>query len=234
MEFDRNRCLPITEDFHSLQGEGEWVGTAMHFIRLAGCSVGQPPAQLAPTQDSVLPILKTGVPSWLCRTYDGRPFWCDTDFKFREWLNFANLLDDTWENHICVTGGEPLIHLEKLERFMDEAIQRGIQVHIETSGTIMLDWQERYNGLLWVSVSPKQGYLPEMIGIADEIKLLVDDKFVLEDLPAGLRTHENVFIQPINDEMTFRKENLDLCYKILRAMPNWRLSIQTHKALGLR
>lgn len=228
MEPDRNRCLPISEDFHSLQGEGRWVGTPMHFIRLAGCSVGQPPSSGEFVTETI-PILKTGNPAWLCHTHDGRPFWCDTDFKFRAWGNFANLLDETWEQHICITGGEPLLHTEKLERFIEEAQARDIKVHVETSGTI--EW-----GMVgvWISVSPKLDALDEMIQAADEIKLLVDDKFDLATLPLSIRNHPLVYIQPINNEMTLRNDNFDLCMFFLRTMPHWHMSVQMHKLVGLR
>ncbi|KKK67234.1 hypothetical protein LCGC14_2956090, partial [marine sediment metagenome] len=106
--------LPVAEIFHSIQGEGQYAGTPMLFIRLAGCSVGKP--QSAKTSDDwantkisgsslgrAVPILRTSRTAWLCHTYDGRPFWCDTDFNKKldatpEWL-----LSDCWEKHICLT-----------------------------------------------------------------------------------------------------------------------------------
>lgn len=201
----------------------------MHFIRLAGCSVGQ-----AATGTEVFPMLKTQNEAWMCHTYDGRPFFCDTDFGFHHWANFAELLDDTWEEHVCITGGEPLIHKDKLAQFIEEAHDRGIMVHIETSGTI--DWRADLviNKLVWISVSPKQDVLPEMIDAADEIKLLVDEKFDISYIPREVLHHPLVYIQPINDELMVRKDNFERCMMILRIHPEWHLSVQTHKLLNLR
>jgi 7-carboxy-7-deazaguanine synthase len=220
--------FPIAEDFHSLQGEGQWVGTPMHFIRLAGCSVGKPVASLPVSE---IPILKTGEPAWLCHTYDGRPFWCDTDFQRRRWMSFDDLLSDTYEEHICLTGGEPLMHLEKVDRFIELANERNIMIHIETSGTIKALYPF---GSIWISVSPKQNALPDMLESADEIKLLVDKNFDLTKIPPEVYRHENVYIQPINDELMVSKSNFDFCMHILKLQPNWKLSIQQHKLLGLR
>lgn len=227
MEFDRSRCLPIAEDFHSLQGEGRFVGTPMHFIRLAGCSVGDPPSTGDPANP--FPILKTGEQAWKCHTYDGRAFFCDTDFKFNHWGNFAQLLDDTWEEHICLTGGEPLIHMEKLEQFIVEAQQRDIQIHIETSGTILWDMPN-----VWISVSPKLDVLDAMINTADEIKILIDEAFDPATLSAEVLHHPLVYVQPINDEMMVRRDNFERCMKLLRMYPGWHLSSQSHKFWGLR
>ena len=224
MEQDRSRCLPIAEDFHSLQGEGYWVGTPMHFVRLAGCSVGNSNGNNVP-----LPMLFTGERAWECCTYDGRAFACDTDFKFHRWASFDELLDNTWENHICITGGEPLMHMEKLERFIAETQRRDIKVHVETSGTIEWGMSE-----VWISVSPKKDVLDEMIHTADEIKLLVDEGFDLATVPLAILNHHHVYLQPINGEFTLDENNLKRCMDILRIRPAWYMSVQTHKLLGLR
>lgn len=200
----------------------------MYFIRLAGCSVGKPGTLGELNVD--LPILKTGERAWECCTYDGRHFACDTDFKFKQWLNFANLLDDTWERHICITGGEPLIHAEKLHRFIDEAHDRAIEVHIETSGTIM--WNG--SGDVWISVSPKKDVLHDMILLADEIKLLVDEGFDISNVPAAVRAHGCVYVQPVNEELSINMTNLEKCREILHVMPHWHLSVQLHKLFNWR
>lgn len=226
-----SQMLPIAENFHSYQGEGQWAGTPMHFIRTAGCSVGE-----HPSQDSVryetkrgdnFPILKTGYPAYRCHTYDGRGFDCDTDFHKGVFTTFDSLLDATWEKHVCITGGEPLLHVEKLLEFIEDARLRDIVCHIETSGTI-----EFLHKLCWISVSPKQGYIPNMIVNADEIKLLIDPSFDLAHVPPEVLHHANVFIQPVNHESSIDSDNLKLCYEILRIKPDWRLSVQLHKVFG--
>jgi 7-carboxy-7-deazaguanine synthase len=224
--------LPIAEHFHSPQGEGLFTGTPMHFIRVAGCTVGRHPSNedvKYEMNDTPFPFLKTGKPAWLCHTYDGRPFWCDTDFGLREKLTIDQLLDETWEQHICLTGGEPLAH--DLHPFLQEALKRDIFVHIETSGTIMQLFE---HDLTWITVSPKQDVLPDMIRTADEIKLLVDEHFSLLSIPIEVLNHRLVYVQPINNELTVDHKNVERCLKILRLKPNWRLSLQAHKLIGVR
>lgn len=178
----------------------------------------------------LIPILKTNAPAWQCHTYDGREFWCDTDFHLKSWDNFAQLLDETWEKHICLTGGEPLMHLEKVKRFIEEANERDIQTHIETSGTIGFFPSDG----TWLSVSPKLNVLDSMIECADEIKLLVDEHFDIATVPLAVRSHELVYIQPINLENDINWMNVTRCKDILRIMSNWHLSIQLHKILKVR
>lgn len=232
-EVDHKNSLPIAEDFHSLQGEGRWTGTPMHFIRLAGCSVGDPrPDRTDPNYvQKDFPILKTGNPAWLCHTHDNRAFWCDTDFHLDHWSTHDDLLDATWEKHVCLTGGEPLMHGVKIEDFYEQCAERDIMLHVETSGTIQCKLPK---DTCWISVSPKLNALDEMIDQADEIKLLVDEHFDLGKIPFSIRDHDQVFVQPINDELMVSKPNFDRCMSVLRLMPHWHLSIQTHKLLGLR
>jgi 7-carboxy-7-deazaguanine synthase len=225
--------LPIAEHFHSYQGEGDWTGTPMYFIRTAGCNVGQHPdtdeVKYEIGQDVDFPILRTAYPAYRCHTYDGRGFWCDTDFHKGVFISIDSLIDATWEKHICITGGEPLLHRDRIEDLITLAILRGITVHIETSGTI--EWRQSN---IWITVSPKQGYLSSMITRADELKLLVDPTFKLEDVPLEIMEHRNVFIQPINDELHINLDNLKLCHDVLRQVPHWRLSVQLHKCFGWR
>lgn len=218
--------LRVAEDFHSLQGEGLYTGTPMHFIRLAGCSVGRPQA------DDVFPIkyLRSGRPAWNCCTYDGRPFQCDTDFGYKYKMTLEQVISTTWEKHICVTGGEPLNQGPAVKEIYNQFA--GL-VHIETSGTIPFPfpYPKEY---LWVTVSPKKGCLPEMIEKADELKLLVDKDFSLDKLPEGTLKHPLVFVQPVNRELGIDRENLQRCVEIVRLHPHWRISVQLHKVFNWR
>ncbi len=222
--------LPIAEHFHSLQGEGYWIGTPMYFVRLAGCNVGKHPEHVTWEigMDRNFPILRTGHPAYLCHTYDDRPFWCDTDFHHGDPMSVDWLLNETWEQHICITGGEPLLHAAKLQDFAHECNARGIHLHIESSGTI----KELIGG--WLTISPKQGFFEDMIDWADEIKLLVDKDFKLSTVPDCIKQHNLVYVQPINHELSIDMSNFKLCMEVLRARPDWKLSIQQHKQLGLR
>jgi 7-carboxy-7-deazaguanine synthase len=224
--------VPVAERFHSLQGEGLYTGTPMHFIRLAGCTVGKSlsnPSARAEVGNAEFPLLKTGAPSWLCHTYDGRRFWCDTDFGLKERIPLKDLLDDTWEKHICLTGGEPLAHIPLVIDIITQADRKHIQVHLETSGTIDFSHPK-----VWLTVAPKFGCLESMIRRADEIKILVDADFRLDTLPYGVHHHPLVWLQPVNNELSVDNDNLYRCINLLSTVPKWRLSVQLHKIFNWR
>jgi 7-carboxy-7-deazaguanine synthase len=229
--------VPIAEHFHSLQGEGWFVGTPMHFIRLAGCSVGAKAtrdfkAVVAP--DAPFPMLAEGVPASMCQTYDQRFFVCDTDFRLKDKISYLQLVEETYEKHICLTGGEPLNHQDSAwwNPFMHLCAKKNIKVHFETSGTV------RFNNFLyntfWVVCSPKKNFIPDFLySEADEVRFLVDDDFDETRIPK-VGPECKVFLSPINDEHTVIQPNLQRCIEILARHPGWRLSVQLHKYLGLR
>lgn len=228
--------FPIAETFDSIQGEGLYTGTRMFFIRFAGCSVGK---KIPVSERGSLPIYAER-----CTTYDGRSFVCDTDFRTKETLAIDQLFDriPRGVEHICLTGGEPLIQplaplLEHIGRETD------YKVHIETSGTVDIrkTWPSYTSGdshsdygWLWLTVSPKFNVLPEMLKEANEIKLLVDDYFDLEKVPNEVKEHDLVYLQPINEEFSVNRDNLETCIKLLSDHPNWRLSTQMHKIWCVR
>lgn len=222
-----NIKLPLAEHFHSIQGEGTWAGAPMHFIRLAGCCVGKPPMNGKP------PLLHIGSKrAWTCHAYDGRAFYCDTDFSKYLERTPSELLSETWEQRVCLTGGEPLMHAAKLTEFFKVFSSKNI--HLETSGTIEIPAFLRQTSGAWITVSPKQGVLADSICAAHEIRLLVDKSFDPSTLPADVRWHHNVFLCPVNGVDHVNHENVELAMKWLEKFPRWRLSCQLHKFLGLR
>jgi len=229
--------LPVAEHFHSIQGEGQYTGTAMHFIRLAGCNVGKLPMEAAVQWETGVnhdfPKLKTGRVAYRCHTYDGRGFWCDTDFQHGEPETFEHLLVETWEHHVCLTGGEPLLHLHVME-FVDACRRAGRLTHIETSGTVYWEPTEDLRPHVWITVSPKAECLDEMLVQADEIKLLVDAQFDINRIPEPVHHHKNVYIQPVNEELGVNMANLNLCLELLKHKPNWQLSVQLQKCFNWR
>lgn len=137
----------VAEKFRSIQGEGVYAGTPMAFIRFVGCSVGKK----------------------ICQH-------CDTDFEktipwqgggeytveeLREWVGNYQ--------HVCLTGGEPLD--QELEALLYS--MHGVQFHLETSGTKTIPTYNSFRTHLWICVSPKPGFLEEVVMEADEVKVIV-------------------------------------------------------------
>jgi len=233
----RDRGLPIAETFHSLQGEGTYVGTPMHFIRLAGCPVGKKASfDFGGMQHDGyhLPILSNGVMQSMCQTWDGRFFPCDTDFSCHTYKTVDELIGETWEKHICLTGGEPLIHQQSLisSGFFQQVFAKHIQIHIETSGTVLLHQALQHDKRVWVTISPKWNCLALMYSFADEVKFLVDENW--DESKLEFSTSAQIYVSPINGEKTVNQENVQRCLKLLEHHPAWRLSCQWHKFLGLR
>lgn len=243
--------IPLAEHFHSIQGEGFWTGTPMHFIRLPGCSVGKLERTVKEHIQDPAPLLSTGKHAWQCHTFDGTPFWCDTDFNKYVEVEGTNLLAETWESHICLTGGEPLIHREVINWFRTHSQLRSVNgksqpilLHIETSGTIDFWWEQDLHpvtnhGLFdwrdpWLTVSPKQSWTPYMVKYAQELKLLVDKDFNPDKLDPALRAHPRTYLSPINDIPDLSQTNLQRALDVLKLQPGWRLSVQLHKYLGVR
>lgn len=248
MTTERVPTLPIAETFHSIQGEGMYVGTPMHFIRLSGCPVGKAASQHWPlaskpySGDSEvnavlepLPLLSNGTQSSACRAWDGRHFICDTDFSCHTNKSVDELIGETWEKHICLTGGEPLIHQQAMiaQGLFQRAFQNKIRIHIETSGTVLLAPSLQHDRRIWITVAPKWAFKEEMLVLADEIKFLVDQEWKEEEWMDGLLC-PNIFASPINNEKTINMENVGLATAVLRSHPEWRLSCQWHKFLNLR
>lgn len=263
--------LPLSENFHSIQGEATFTGYAMHFIRLAGCPVGvKATKEFTPPKSSCagymdansyhcicsnyhehngscrqhnrefhpprLNILSTGIEASKCRVYSGQFFDCDTDFSCHTYKTVDELIGETWEQHICLTGGEPLIHQKTLieQGFFKDTFAKRIQIHIETSGTVLLDPRLQHEKRIWITVAPKWNYLPEMLKLADEIKLLVDENWDEAKLPDLSRVNAKIFISPINFEKDVNHANVQRAILIQRSHPTWILSSQWHKLLSLQ
>jgi 7-carboxy-7-deazaguanine synthase len=228
--------LPIAEIFESIQGEGTYVGTPMLFVRLAGCNVGKPAKAL---KEQPFPILSSGREAMACTTYDGRVFPCDTDYSLTSKVPIKDVIAGLMYSglkHVCVTGGEPFLHAELINDLWNELSRHDVQIHVETSGTIM---PKRLFGELmcpgwWITCSPKLMALGPMIRRADELKILVDEDFEEHKLSIDMIEHPNVFLCPVNDVDDLKPENVQRCVDLLKKYPRWRVSIQTHKLFHWR
>jgi len=209
----------VKEIFPTLQGEGAHTGRAAVFARFAGCNL------------------------WSGREADRAAAacsFCDTDFvgtdgpgggRWEDPGDLAGVLWDCWLSvnadeasgrpYVVFTGGEPMLQLD--EALITACKERGLEVAIETNGTITVP-----PSVDWICVSPKPGStLVQTRG--DELKLVYPHA-VQPEAVSGL-DFSHFFLQP-KDGPT-REANTAAAVAYCLAHPQWRLSLQTHKLLGI-
>ena len=214
----------VKELFPTLQGEGAHAGRAAVFCRFTGCNLWS-----GREEDRL---------SAVCQ-------FCDTDFvgsdgsgggKFETATQLADAIESSWnstsagpqQRYVVFTGGEPLLQLDK--ELIDAVHANGFTIAIETNGTIKVP-----AGVDWICVSPKQG--SELLVLqADELKLVIPQQGHI-DIEALLARFEkmdyrNRFLQPMDGPSL--NENTQLAVRLCQKRPLWRLSVQTHKVIGIR
>jgi 7-carboxy-7-deazaguanine synthase (Cx14CxxC type) len=207
----------VKEIFLTLQGEGAHAGRASVFCRFAGCNL------------------------WSGREADREAAtckFCDTDFvgtdgtlggRYASAAELANTVAAQWtaatdsNRYVVLTGGEPLLQVDAA--LIDALHARGFEIGVETNGTIAAP-----EGLDWICVSPKGGSeLVQRRG--HELKLVYPQALAAPEAFEGL-AFERFSLQPMDGpevaENTARA--IDYCLR----HPQWRLSVQTHKSLGIR
>ncbi|MBI1810139.1 MAG: 7-carboxy-7-deazaguanine synthase [Gemmatimonadetes bacterium] len=207
----------VKECFYTLQGEGFHAGRPAVFLRFAGCNL------------------------WTGREEDRASAvcqFCDTDFvgvgpdggKFDTPDALAALVAARWpaddggaRRFVVCTGGEPLLQLD--QPLADALHARGFAVAVETNGT-----QVPPHGLDWICVSPKAG-APLVLTGGDELKLVFPQG---GGEPARYEQLDftHFFLQPMDGPVL--AENTRLAVAHCLAHPRWRLSVQTHKQVGIR
>lgn len=237
--------IPIAETFTSVQGEGLQVGMRMTFFRLAGCTVGKRyPREHYGERKNDLPTSFTMYPSYVnqCTAFDGRHFPCDTNYNLAEKVSIDDLIKRIPEGvkWVSITGGEPLMHMDKVITLMKALHKLDYCVHIETSGTITIEDDVFHSEKTFIAISPKANYLPAYLFMADEIRLMVDVDF---DIAAAEKCIEaytgQVFLCPLSyvDDVTkISRGSMAKCLELIEmpAFDNARISIQIHKLLGCR
>jgi 7-carboxy-7-deazaguanine synthase len=206
----------VKEIFLTLQGEGVQAGRPAVFCRFAGCNLWS--GREEDRADAV------------CR-------FCDTDFvgmdgtkggRYRDTGDLIDAIEAEWTggpiNRLCVlTGGEPLLQVD------DDLVRalhgRGFRVALETNGTLPAP-----AGIDWICVSPKSGTRLE-ITRGDELKLVYPQAGAPPERFAAL-AFDNFLLQPMDgpDVLANTREAIRYCL----SHPQWRLSLQTHKHLGIR
>lgn len=206
------------EIFFTLQGEGANTGRPAVFCRFAGCNLwtGREPDRADAT----------------CQ-------FCDTDFvgvdgpgggRFATADDLAHAVAAKWPSNaserarrlVVCTGGEPLL---QMDRNVVQALHaQGFEVAVETNGTQMPP-----EGIDWICVSPKAG-APLVMTSGNELKLVYPQTGGEPERYADL-DFEQFFLQPMDGPDRERNTELALAYCL--SHPQWRLSIQTHKLLGI-
>lgn len=196
----------INEIFYSLQGEGHYTGTPSVFVRFSGCNLSCPFCDTAHLEGVVMTSEE-----------------------------IAAEVDRYPASHVVLTGGEPLLSAD--ERLLVCLKRPGRTIAVETNGTCRLP-----EGIDWVTLSPKAGICGESVNAeviierADEIKV-VDVGQDLEQyfrLPVWSDKIE-MYLQPcyVADEAVCRANRRQTVGRVL-ADPRWKLSLQTHRLLGIR
>jgi 7-carboxy-7-deazaguanine synthase len=215
-----SRTYAVKELYYTLQGEGAQTGRAAVFCRFAGCNLWTG--------------LERDRAAAVCT-------FCDTDFvgtdgpgggKFATPADLAHAATLAWNGGgprtgkplVVCTGGEPLLQLDVA--LIDAFHAAGFEVAIETNGT-----QPAPAGLDWICVSPKAG-APLRLVQGDELKL-VYPQTEPEAQPERFESLEfrHFFLQPMDGDQ--RVENTQRALAYCLAHPRWRLSLQTHKLLGI-
>ncbi len=214
----------VKELFPTLQGEGTHAGRAAVFCRFAGCNLWS-----GREEDRATAICQ----------------FCDTDFvgidglgggKYETAASLADVIEASWlstsagpqQRYVVFTGGEPLLQLD--DELIAALHRKSFEVAIETNGTIKVP-----KGIDWVCVSPKAG--SELIVLqADELKLVIpqNNHLPLEKLMARFEgmDYRNRFLQPMDGPSL--KSNTELAVSLCQKRPLWRLSLQSHKLIGIR
>ena len=206
----------IKEIFYTIQGEGAHTGRPAVFCRFSGCNLWT--GREADRKDAV------------CN-------FCDTDFfgigpdggKFATPEALAEAVAARWpaaaagERFVVCTGGEPLLQLD--EPAIAALHAQGFYVAVETNGT-----QPLPAGLDWVCVSPKAD-APVVVTGGDELKLVYPQDLARPERFLGLN-FRHWFLQPMDGPRLAETTAATVAYCL--AHPQWRLSVQTHKVIGVR
>jgi 7-carboxy-7-deazaguanine synthase len=206
----------VKEIFLTLQGEGLNAGRRAVFLRFAGCNL------------------------WSGREEDragAKCTFCDTDFVGMDGdhggrYERAALVEQVaavWgegaagQRFIVMTGGEPMLQVD--EGLVDALHDAGFEVAIETNGTLAVP-----RSIDWITVSPKAGNAVVQRS-GNELKMVWPQAGLDPDAMAGW-AFDHFLVQPMDSPAA--AENRDAAIRFVVAHPAWRLSVQTHKLLGLR
>jgi 7-carboxy-7-deazaguanine synthase (Cx14CxxC type) len=205
----------VKEIYYTLQGEGARTGRAAVFLRFAGCNLWSG--------------LERDRAEAVCK-------FCDTDFvgtdgagggKFADAEDLARAVARTWPGggrpYVVCTGGEPLLQLD--DALVAALHAQGFEIGIETNGTLLPP-----DGIDWICVSPKAN-AELTLTCGNELKLIYPQAGAEPERYAGL-AFDHFFLQPMDNAE--RGANTRAATEYCLGHPQWRLSLQTHKLIGIR
>jgi len=207
----------VKEIYYTLQGEGARTGRAAVFLRFAGCNLWTG--------------LERDRASAVCK-------FCDTDFvgtdgpgggKFASGDDLARAVAEKWPRkgmgrpYVVCTGGEPLLQID--DALIAALHAKGFEIGIETNGTLLPP-----AGIDWICVSPKADAELKLTR-GNELKLIYPQEGAEPERYAQL-PFDHFFLQPMDNPE--RESNTRAATEYCLAHPQWRLSLQTHKLIGIR
>ena len=205
----------IKEIFFTQQGEGKNTGKDFIFVRFSGCNLwsGQEKHRA----------------SAICK-------FCDTDFYGTDGINggkyqakeLIEKIKSLWisadsQIRVVLTGGEPLLQVDK--GLINALKTENIYIAVETNGTL-----EAPDGIDWICMSPKAN-TEIKLRKGSEVKVVYPQKNLNPD-NFNVLDFKNFYIQPMDSENY--EDNVSQSVKYCMQNPNWKLSLQTHKILGIR
>ena len=206
----------VKEMFLTLQGEGVQAGRRAVFVRFAGCNLWS-----GREQDRA---------SAICR-------FCDTDFvgvdglgggRFADAAALVAAVEGFWgttrdQRFVVLTGGEPMLQVD--DALVEALHAAGFFIAIESNGTIAA-----HPGIDWVCISPKAG--SQVVQRSGQELKLVWPQTGIDPAEVEGWDFGNHLLQPLDDPRA--EANREACIAMVMERPRWRLTLQTHKMLGLR
>jgi organic radical activating enzyme len=195
--------IPVMETFYTVQGEGAFAGAPAYFIRTGGCDVG-------------------------CVWCDVKESWDASKHPSYAVSQLVKNCKDSGTGICIITGGEPMMY--NLDELTTSIKDSGIRAHMETSGTHPLTGQWD-----WVTFSPKKFMKPleEYYSVANELKVIVfhpSDLAWAEEHAQKVNKDCLLYLQP---EWEKRETMIPLILDYIRKNTRWRISLQTHKWIGV-
>jgi organic radical activating enzyme len=197
------KSLPLMEAFYSIQGEGFYSGKASYFLRIGGCDVG-------------------------CHWCDVKESWDANLHPLTAVKDIVKLIGKNKVDTVVITGGEPLMW--NMSFLTDSLRQKGLKVHLETSGSYPLSGK-----FDWICLSPKknQRALDEIQEIANELKIIVQNKHDLKWAKQQQKEVTNsceLYLQP---EWSKKDVVMPIITDFVMKETDWKISLQTHKYMNL-